>query len=185
MNCSGVPPASHAVGVGHPESSIADARRADARSRKRLTPEGVVQCFHVSVYKVDPRLDSRARNLLSKDDWRAALADEPIPRRPKVPLVVKPSSFACRGERLARTGTGPNRSIIGPAGASKRVRPDTDSGEEMALVVGSQVIRSDILNAPFVDVARSDMPGGNQVAQPLRGVWVVLVVVRRHVILNQ
>jgi hypothetical protein len=55
----------------------------------------------------------------------------------------------------------------------------------MALVVTSQVIRSDILNAPFVDVAKSDMPGGDQVAQPLRGVWVVLVVVRRHVILNQ
>jgi hypothetical protein len=137
------------------------------------------------VYKVDPRIDSAARNLLSKDDWRAALADEPVPRRPQVPLVIKPSSFACRGERLARTGTGPNRSIVRPASASKRVRPDADSGEEMALVVTSQVIRSDILNAPFVDVAKSDMPGGDQVAQPLRGVWVVLVVVRRHVILNQ
>ncbi|WP_229769917.1 hypothetical protein [Burkholderia pseudomallei] len=51
----------------------------------------------------------------------------------------------------------------------------------MALVVASQVIRSDILNAPFVDVARSDVPGGDQVAQPLRGVWVDLVVVRGHV----
>jgi hypothetical protein len=145
----------------------------------------VVQRFHVSVYKVDPRLDSRARNLLSKDDWRAALADEPVPRRPQVPLVIKPSSFACRGERLARTGTGPNRSIVGPAGVAKGIGPDADAGEEMALVVGSQVIRSDILNAPFVDVARSDVSGGHQVAQPLRGVWVVLVVVRRHVILNQ
>ncbi|NGO94397.1 hypothetical protein BJL96_12165 [Burkholderia cenocepacia] len=51
----------------------------------------------------------------------------------------------------------------------------------MALVVGSQVIRSDILNAPFVDVARSDVPGGDQVAQPLRGIRVVFVVVRGHV----
>lgn len=50
----------------------------------------------------------------------------------------------------------------------------------MALVVVSQVVRSDIFNAPFVDVAGSDMPSGDQVAQPLRGVGIDLVVVRGH-----
>ena len=53
-------------------------RRTDARSRKRDSPEGVTHCFQVSVYKVDPRPDSFARNLLSKDDWRLALLNEPV-----------------------------------------------------------------------------------------------------------
>jgi hypothetical protein len=53
-------------------------RSTDARRRKRDTPEGVTQGFHVSLYKVDPRVDSAACNLLSKDDWRAALGDEVV-----------------------------------------------------------------------------------------------------------
>jgi hypothetical protein len=56
------------LGVGHPEESVSDVRRTDARRRKRDSPEGVTQGFQVSVYKVDPRLDSLACNLLSKDD---------------------------------------------------------------------------------------------------------------------
>lgn len=72
-------------GVGHPVESISDVRRADARRRKRDGPEGVTHGFHVSVYKVDPRLDSLACNLLSKDDCRLALLDEPGKSWPKVP----------------------------------------------------------------------------------------------------
>jgi len=58
---------SRVVGVGHPVEAIADVRGTDARSRKRDGPEGVTQGFQVSVYKVDPRIDVFARNLLSKD----------------------------------------------------------------------------------------------------------------------
>jgi len=57
-----------AAGLSHPVQSVADMRRTDARRRKRDTPEGVTQGFHVSVYKVDPSIDSLACNLLSKDD---------------------------------------------------------------------------------------------------------------------
>lgn len=53
-------------------------RRAAARRRERHTPEGVTQGFQVSVYKVDPRFDSFARNLLSKDDWRPTLSNEVV-----------------------------------------------------------------------------------------------------------
>ncbi|MCW3733709.1 hypothetical protein, partial [Burkholderia cenocepacia] len=88
-NCSGVPPASHAVGVGqpasfamfgnsvlsmpadpraslasgvgHPVRPVADVRGADARRRERDTPIGVVQRFHVSLYKVDPLFRAAAR----------------------------------------------------------------------------------------------------------------------------
>ena len=121
------------LGVGHPVVSVADVRRTDARRRERDTPKGVTQGFQVSVYKVDPRLDSFARNLLSKDDCRAALFDEMLEGRPEVPLVIKPSTFACRAERLARTGAGPNRSIVRPTRTSQGKAPNANAGEEMAL----------------------------------------------------
>jgi hypothetical protein len=112
---------SRAAGVGHPIDSIPEVRRTDARRRKRDTPEGVIHGFHISVYKVDPRLCRLARNLLSKNVCRAALFNEVVEGGPEVPLVSKPNSFACRAERLARTGTGPNRSVIWPAGETKSV----------------------------------------------------------------
>lgn len=155
-------------------------RRTDARRRKRDGPEGVSQGFQVSVYKVDPRLDSLARNLLSKDDWRFALTDEPGEARPKVSWVRKPSSSACRAERLARTGTGPNRSIIWPAGATKREGPDADACEEVALRETAQIAWVDILDTPFIHDAWRYMAGLYQVAQPLGGVWVNLVVIGEH-----
>ncbi|WP_260431972.1 hypothetical protein [Burkholderia stagnalis] len=50
----------------------------------------------------------------------------------------------------------------------------------MALAVSAQVIRLDILDTPFVDVAGRYVTGGDQVAQPLRGVRIDLVVVGAH-----
>jgi hypothetical protein len=141
---------SFAVGVGladaNPIHSIADVWRADARRRKRDRPEGVTQGFQVSLYKVDPHICAFASNLFSKDDCRAALADEMEPVWPKVPLVSEPASFACRGERLAGTGAGPDRAAIGPTGSTERVRPDADAGEEMALDEPSEFRRSNIDN---------------------------------------
>lgn len=101
----------------------------------------MTQAFHVSLYKVDPRIDVLARNLLSKDRCRHSLTDEMEEVRPEVPLVSKPKSCACRAERLARTGTGPNRSVIRPSGHAEGVAPDADSCEEMALCVASEVVR--------------------------------------------
>jgi hypothetical protein len=42
------------------------------------------------VYKVQPGKPILARNLLSKYDWRLALADEVVECGPQVPLVSKP-----------------------------------------------------------------------------------------------
>ena len=44
--------------------------------------------------------------------------------------------------------------IIGPSGASEGVRPDANPGEEVTLSIFRKFIWSDILNAPFVNVAR-------------------------------
>jgi hypothetical protein len=174
--------ASAAVGVGHPVEPVSDVRSTDARRRERDRPDPVSQAFQVILYKVDPSICVFARNLLSKDDCRAALADEPVEVRPEVPLVSKPSSFACRAERLARTGTSPNRSIVWPAGAAKRERPDADTGKEMALGEVLQVGGVYILDAPCVDFAGRYVARGDQVAQPLGRVCVNLVVVGGHAV---
>jgi hypothetical protein len=71
-------------------------RRTDARRRERDCPEGVTHAFQVSLYKVDPSVCVLTRNLLSNDDWRAALFNEVVKGGPEVPLVIKPSTFTSR-----------------------------------------------------------------------------------------
>lgn len=79
-------PASIVLGVGQPlhdePESLPDMRRADARSAEIDRCEGVARSFHVSVYKVEPSEAVLARNLLTKDDWRAALFDEEVEEWP-------------------------------------------------------------------------------------------------------
>jgi hypothetical protein len=64
-------------GVGHEVQALSDVRSADARRCKIRRPEGVTRFFQISRNKVEPVVSIRAANLLSKDDWRAALSDEP------------------------------------------------------------------------------------------------------------
>jgi hypothetical protein len=136
------------VGVGQPNKpeSLSDVRRADARSAQISRPAGVARSFQVSLYKVEPTEAVLACNLLAKDDWRAALADEVVPVRPEVPLVSNPASCACRAERLARTGSGPYLAVVGPTGAAQGVGPDPDACEEVALGEASEIIRGNIDN---------------------------------------
>jgi hypothetical protein len=111
--------------------------------------------------KVKPAVVNRCFNLLSKNDWRAALADEIEPVGPEVAFVGGAATGAGGTKRLARTTTCPNRSVIGPSGESEGVTPDADSGKKMTLNISPKVFDSDIFNAPFVYVAGRDMPGGN------------------------
>jgi hypothetical protein len=92
-----------ASGVGHPVEPLPDMRSAEARSAGICRPEGVARRFHVRRYKVEPSKAVFRCNLLAKDEFRAALFDEPVERGPQVPLVIKPAAFACRAERLAGT----------------------------------------------------------------------------------
>jgi hypothetical protein len=119
------------VGVGHPEKALADVRAAEARSRKIDRPDGVTDSFHVTVYKIEPC--ARARNLFTKHCCRAALVDETEPVRPQMAGVAKTAAGSGEAEGLARTRAGPDRAIVFPAGAAQGVRPNADTGEEVAL----------------------------------------------------
>ena len=104
-----------------PVEPLTDVGSAEARSAGIDRPEGVARCFHVSLYKVEPAEAVLARNLLSKDDCRTALAYEMEPERPEVPLVSKPAALACRGERLAGAGAGPHGAVVVPSGLPEGV----------------------------------------------------------------
>lgn len=127
--------ASPVSGVGQPHKveALPDVGRAEARRAEIERPAGVARRFHVRRYKVDPSEAVVRCNLLAKDDIRARLRGEMVEGGPKVPLVSKPASSACRAERLARAGSGPDGALVLPAGAAKGERPASDSGEEMAL----------------------------------------------------
>jgi hypothetical protein len=152
-------------------------RRTDARSRERNTPEGVAHSFQVSVYKVEPRADSRARNLLSKHRCRSALADEMEPGRPEMPLIVKPSSFTCRAERLARATASPDGAICRPSGKLQGISPSADAGEEMTLAITAEVSGLNVLDASLIHFPLRDQPALDQFSEPRGCLRVELVVV--------
>ena len=177
---SGVPFACCAMGVGHEPQALADVRRTDARSAQIDRPDGVTRCFQVSVNKVEPAEAVTACNLFAKHDARAALRDEAQPLGPEMPLVGKAKPAAGRAERLARTTAGPDRAAVRPSGETQRVRPRADAREEVALVIADKFLWRDIAYIPFVNVAGRDQARGDQVAQPLGSVRIVLVVPGRH-----
>lgn len=164
--------------------SKVDALPFDCPPRRVSTetnrPEGIIRCFQVVADEIKPSLFNRVRNLLSKDFCRLALCDEVVPGWPEVPLISKPKSFACLAERLARTGTGPNRSVIWEPGAAKGERPNSDPGEEVTLRESAQIAWMDIFDTPFIHDAWRDVAGLYQVSQPLGGVGVELVIVSGH-----
>lgn len=172
---------SRAAAVGHEPQPLSDVRCADARSRQTGRPEGVAESFQVSLNKVEPPEANRCFNLLAKDDCRVALLDEVAPDGPKVPLVSKPRSAACRAERLTRTGPCPDGPLVRPSGKSQGGAPAADAGEEVALSESSQIIGPHVLDASVIDFPVRDHIAEDEVAQPLGRVRVVLVVVGGHV----
>ena len=101
-NSSGSPFAGCATGVGHPEQSLPDVRRPDARSRKvvelvvplLVSWYSVAERFQVSVYSGEPQTGSLAANLLAKDNRGPALSDEAAKSGPEVARVVLAFAFA-------------------------------------------------------------------------------------------
>jgi hypothetical protein len=138
------------LGVCQPLSNkpeaLADVRCADARSAHICRPDGVARCFHVTAYSVEPSEAVLARNLLSKDDWRTALADEPVELGPEVALVGKSCSFSGGAEGLTRARAGPDGSVVGPSCETEGIGPDADPGEEVALREFAKIVGSNIDN---------------------------------------
>jgi len=164
------------VGVGHPEEPLPDVRRPDARSAQIGGPDGISQRLQVSVYSGEPLASKAARNLLSKDDCRLALADEFVPRGPEMPLVPRASPLAGSTERLAGAASRPDLPVLGPAREPEREGPSPDPGEEVTLCEALDLRRADGPDVLRADLAIGYHPLTDQVPEPLRGVGLVLVI---------
>jgi hypothetical protein len=82
--------------------------------------------------------------LLSKDDWRLSLRDEPFEFRPKMSRVVESFSFAGNRKRLAGAAAGPDRAIVFPSSEACGKAPSPDTGEKMTLGISFEVVWLDI-----------------------------------------
>lgn len=141
-------------------------------------PEGVARSLQVPTHKVEPPVLKSRCNLLTKDDCRAALADEGEPDRPKMSRVSRSETFSRRAERLARAGAGPDGPLVGPPGEPEGVGPPADAGEKVALSIPGKVGWNHIPDVPLVHVPGRDQPGLDQFSEPRRRVGVELGVVR-------
>ncbi len=164
------------VGDGHEVESLSDVRRTDARSAQIARPDGVARSFQVSENKIEPLEAVRTRNLLPKDDWRAALADELEPDGPEMPIVGEAFLAPALRERLTGTGTSPNGKLVWPFREAERVRPPAEPGEEVSLPPSPDVGDGELADATGVDFAGGDVPGSREVSEPLNGVGFILVV---------
>ena len=131
---------SETLGVGQPEGPsppepLADVRGADARSAQICGPDTIAQSFQIKPYSGEPASASRARNLLSKDDWRTVLTNEAGKFGPEVSLIFLSKILARHTEGLAGAAPGPHGPVVGPPGEAQREAPPADAGEEMALGV--------------------------------------------------
>jgi hypothetical protein len=142
------------LGVGTEVKPLSSVGRADAVCSQYRRRNGVLRRFQVSTNKVEPAESNRRISLFSKDEWRAALADEGIPVRPEVTRVIKTFAFACDAEAGARTGASPDGTVVRPSGKPEGVAPDADAGEPVALGISHNIGCFDILDAPFVYVSR-------------------------------
>jgi hypothetical protein len=97
-----------------------------------------------------------------------------------VPVVLATSSFAGGAEGLAGAGACPNRSRIGPSGDAQGEAKPSDAGEEVALGIAPQIFGPNIDDASLVDVADGNVSSGDEVAEPLCGIGVNLVVISGH-----
>src|ERR1700751_2330287 len=128
-------------------------RSTDARSTEIDRSPGVTLSFQVSENNVEPAEASLTRNLLSNDDWRAALADKPEPLGPEMPLVGNADTTAGLRKRLARTGAGPQGCGVGPPCRTGSRAPDRDSSEEVGLRGMSNVLRAQLSDRAGVNTA--------------------------------
>jgi len=96
---------------------------------------------------------------------------------PQVPLVSKPASFACRAERLARTGSGPHRTVLWPSGELERKAPSTDACEEVALGESCEFAWHNVLDGSLVHNSIWDVSALDEFSQPRCGFGIVFIVV--------
>ena len=118
----------------------------------------------------------RVLNLLTKDDWRAALADERLPYGPEVALVLRSAPLSPSRERLARARPRPAFEVLRPR-EPQGEGPPPDPRKEVALGVTPEIVWLHVRDASLIYVPLWDKSLVHEFPQPSAGRGVVLVVV--------
>jgi hypothetical protein len=140
-------------------------RRSNTGRRAFGSGHSVAKALQASL-DLGKRPPGDAGHVLKQDSARQPSADkiQPGSRKPAaraVDAAPHAPNGAGKGVILARRTAGPDGPVVGPSSKSKGERPPADAGEEVALVVPTQVVGLDIRDAPFVHVAGSDQPAGH------------------------
>jgi hypothetical protein len=162
--------------VGHEEQPLPCVGRADARSAQIRRPDGVTASLQVSENNVEPPEAILARNLLSKEDWRATLLDECEPCWPKMSRVENSAPLARIAERLAGARSGPDVGVIGDPCESQRGGPSADPSEEVPLSRPCNVCCGEVVDGSAIDSSGGDVVMGDETLQPVGDEGVVIVV---------
>jgi len=97
-----------------------------------------------------------------------------------VALILVATLLAGSAERLAWTTSCPNRSRVFVSCEPECVAPSSNSGEEVALVVAPEIVRTDFKDAAVIDISWGNEVALDEVSQPICGERLELVVVRSH-----
>ena len=104
----------------------------EGRRAKIGGPDGISNSFHIMPDGGEPFAAIFASNLLSKDNWRAALGDEAVKSGPQVAFVGMAFPESSDRKRLTWTGACPAWFL--PSCEVESKRPSSDSCEEVALI---------------------------------------------------
>lgn len=95
---------------------------------------------------------------------------------PKVAGVGFALLLARVRERLTGAGASPDGLIVRPPSKSKSVGPSADARKKVDLSKADKISLREFLNVSLVNGARGNVAFADQLAQPCRGVGIVLVV---------
>lgn len=118
--------------------------------------------------------------MFTNNDWRAALADEPVDGWKEVSGISNPCSFACVAERLAWEGGGPYGQFFGPSGEPEGVVPPTDSGEKVDASKSGKLGWNNIVYISGVYGSWGDKFAPRKLPEPRALALVPFIVVRVH-----
>lgn len=155
-------------------------RCRDRASWQYCRPKGVAFALQIIGHGVEPSKPNRSRNLFSKDDCRATLADEAEPIGPQVAIVFEGALLTGGAKRLTGARARPDGAVVAPSCEAQREAPAAETSEEMALCKAAKVSGLNVPDTSIVNDTIGDETFSDQVAQPGDAIRVNLVVVGGH-----
>jgi hypothetical protein len=150
--------------------------RAEAVCSKNDRPNGVVLAFQILRYSIEPTKSNRCRHLLSKQDWRLTLADEPEHFGPEMAIVVLAFLLSGTAEALARRGPCPAGEVVWDSGKTHGKGPSGNPTEPVALGVSHKLLWLNFNNASFIHDSVRDFTRLDEIANPFGRILVDFVI---------